>query len=143
MNMRELMNSKRALLITGLAAFWVSLFLIDLAPAQDKPETAPCPTPYIKLIKPSLARPGQEVTIRGRRFGEDGESGDVIFTPGLSAARIIYWRNNRVKAIVPPGAQTGEVVVKTPCATSNGRHLNVEGEIPKVASGGTMKQGMD
>lgn len=130
------MNRKRAIAVRGLLVFGISLLFIDLPLAQDKPETSPCPTPYIKLIKPSLARPGQEVTIRGRRFGEDAESGDVIFTPGVYAARVIYWRNNRIKVVVPPGAQTGEVVVKTHCATSNGGHLKVEGAIPHDAAAG-------
>jgi hypothetical protein len=143
MNMQKMMSSKKVSVITGLLALWVSLFLIDLSLAQDKPETSACPKPYIKLIKPKLAQPGQEIIIRGRRFGEDEASGDVIFPPGLSAARIIYWRNNRIKVVVPPGAQTGEMVVKTKCATSNGGFLKVGNETSKDESGGKKKPALE
>jgi hypothetical protein len=142
MNMQKMMNGKRVSVITGLLALWVSLFFIDLSLAQDKPETSPCPTPYIKIIKPKLAQPGQEIIIRGRRFGEDEESGDVIFPPGLSG-RIIYWRNNRIRVEVPPGAQTGEIVVKTKCATSNNEFLKVGNETSKDESGGTKKPALE
>lgn len=133
MNMQTMMRCKRASVIAGLLTLWGSLLFIELSLAQDKPETAPCPTPYIKIIKPKLAQPGQEIIIRGRRFGKDEESGDVIFPPGLSG-RIIYWRNNRISVEVPPGAQTGEVVVKTKCAASNGEFLKVEHETSKDES---------
>jgi len=142
MNMQKMMNGKRVSVITGLLALWVSLFFIDLSLAQDKPETSPCPTPYIKIIKPKLAQPGQEIIIRGRRFGEDEESGDVIFPPGLSG-RIIYWRNNRIRVEVPPGAQTGEIVVKTKCATSNNEFLKVGNETSKDESGGKKKPALE
>ena len=140
--MQKMMNGKRVSLITGLLALWVSLFFIDLSLAQDTPETSPCPTPYIKIIKPKLAQPGQEIIIRGRRFGEDEESGDVIFPPGLSG-RIIYWRNNRIRVEVPPGAQTGEVVVKTKCATSNTQFLKIRNETSKDESGGKKKPALE
>jgi len=140
--MQKMMNGKRVSLITGLLALWVSLFFIDLSLAQDTPETSPCPTPYIKIIKPKLAQPGQEIIIRGRRFGEDEESGDVIFPPGLSG-RIIYWRNNRIRVEVPPGAQTGEIVVKTKCATSNNEFLKVGNATSKDESGGKKKPALE
>ena len=133
--MQTMMGRKRVGVITGLLTLLVSLFFIDLSLAQDKPDTSPCPKPYIKIIKPKLAQPGQEIIIRGRRFGEDQESGDVIFPPGLSG-RIIYWRNNRIRVEVPPGAQTGEIVVKTKCATSNSEFLKVGNETSKDESEG-------
>ena len=140
--MQTMMSSKRVGVITGLLALWVSLFFIDLSLAQDKPETSPCPTPYIKIIKPKLAQPGQEIIIRGHRFGEDEESGDVIFPPGLSG-RIIYWRNNRIRVEVPPGAQTGEVVVKTKCATSNSEFLKVGNETSQDESAGKKQPALE
>jgi len=140
--MQTMMSSKRAIVIIGLLAMWLSLFFIDLSLAQDKPETSPCPTPYIKIIKPKLAQPGQEIIIRGHRFGEDEESGDVIFPPGLSG-RIIYWRNNRIRVEVPPGARTGEVVIKTKCATSNSEFLKVGNETSKDESEGEKKPALE
>ena len=133
--MQKMMNGKRVSLITGLLALWVSLFFIDLSLAQDTPETSPCPTPYIKIIKPKLAQPGQVIIIRGHRFGPEEKAGDVIFPPGLPG-RIIYWRNNRISVEVPPGAQTGEVVVQSECATSNSDFLKIGSDTEKSTSGG-------
>ena len=121
--------------LLGLLVFLTSLCYNGHVVGQEKEDDSPCPKPYIKIIKPKLAQPGQEIIIRGRRFGEDQESGDVIFPPGLSG-RVIYWRNNRISVEVPPGAQTGEVVVKTKCATSNSEFLKVGNETPKDESEG-------
>jgi len=122
-----------------VVALLTTFILLKPARAQDTSNPDPCPKPYIKLIKPKLAQPGQEIIIRGRRFGHDAESGDVMFPPGLSAARIIYWRNNRIRVEVPPGAETGEIVVKTKCATSRGSFLKVKNETSKDESGGKKK----
>ena len=127
-------NVQRGILL-ALLVLLTSLCYNDHVVGQEKEDDSPCPTPYIKIIKPKLAQPGQEIIIRGRRFGEDEESGDVIFPPGLPAARIIYWRNNRIRVEVPPGAQTGEVVVKTKCATSNTEFLKIRNETSKDVSG--------
>ena len=122
--MQKMMRSRGVRVVIGLLACWVSLFFADLSFAQDKPETPPCPKPYIKLIKPKLAKVGQQVTIRGRRFGEEGQGCEVIFHPGLNG-KIISWRNSRIEVAVPSGAQTGNVVVKTKCAESIGEFFKV------------------
>lgn len=124
--------------LVGLLAVFTSLCFNDQVGGQEKKDDAPCPTPYIKIVKPKLAQPGQEITIRGRRFGEDKASGDVIFSPGLSG-RIIYWKNNRIGVEVPPGAQTGEILVKTKCATSNRGFLKVANETSGDGSAGKEK----
>ena len=108
-----------------LIVFLTSLFFTHPAAAQEKEAGSPCPTPYIKIIKPKLAQHGQEIIIRGRRFGHEDKQGDVIFPPGLPG-RIIFWRNNRIKVEVPWGAETGQVIVKTDCATSNSDFLKIE-----------------
>ena len=130
-------NVTRGVLL-GLLVALTSLCYNHYVAAQDKEDASPCLTPYIKIIKPKLAQPGQEIIIRGRRFGAQEESSDVIFSPGL-VGRIIDWRNNKIKVEVPPGAQTGAVVVKTKCATSNGDFLKVEGETGQPEKEGTMK----
>lgn len=121
--------------LLGLAVCLTSLCYNDHLAAQDKKDDSSCLTPYLKIIKPKLAQPGQVITIRGRRFGSEEKAGDVIFPPGLPG-RIIYWRNNRISVEVPPGAQTGEVVVKTECATSNSDFLKIGSETEKSKSGG-------
>jgi hypothetical protein len=141
--MRKVNTGKTGLRILVVVALLASFIFLNPAQAQDTSNPDPCPKPYIKIIKPKLAQPGQEIIIRGHRFGEDEKSGDVIFPPGLSAARIIYWRNNRIRVAVPPGAQTGEVVVKTRCTTSNGEFLKVRNETSKDESGGEKKSALE
>jgi hypothetical protein len=119
--------------LLGLVVILTSFSYNDHIAAQDKEDDSPCLTPYIKIIKPKLAQPGQEITIRGRRFGPEEKAGDVIFPPGLPG-RIIYWRNNRIGVEVPPGAQTGAVMVKTECATSNSDFLKIGTETEKSKS---------
>jgi hypothetical protein len=121
--------------LLGLIIFLTSLCYTNPVVAQEKEDDAPCPTPYIKIIKPKLAQPGQEIIIRGRRFGPEDKQGDVIFPPGLPG-RIIYWRNNRIRVEVPWGAETGQVMVKTDCATSNSDFLKIEETTEESKKGG-------
>ena len=125
--------------LLGLIVFLTSLCYTNSIVAQEKEDDSPCPTPYIKIIKPKLAQHGQEIIIRGRRFGPEDKQGDVIFPPGLPG-RIIYWRNNRIKVEVPWGAETGQVLVKNDCATSNGEFLKIEGATEETKKGGREKE---
>lgn len=127
-------NLLRGVLL-GFVVFLTALCSSDQVTAQEMEDNSSCPTPYIKIIKPKLAQPGQAIIIRGRRFGPEEKTGDVIFPPGLPG-RIIYWRNNRISVEVPPGAQTGEVVVQSECATSNSDFLKIGSDTEKSKSGG-------
>lgn len=122
--MQKILKRKRGEAIAGILTFLVTLCFINLSLAQGKPESSPCPKPYIKLIKPNLTKAGQQITIRGRRFGPEEKKGEVIFPPGLNG-KIISWRNSRITVEVPSGAKTGNVVVKTKCAESNGEYFKV------------------
>jgi hypothetical protein len=134
--MEEPMHKRTVIgvVLLGLIVFLTSLCYINPVVAQEKEDDSPCPTPYIKIIKPKLVQQGQEIIIRGRRFGPEDKHGDVIFPPGLPG-RIIYWRNNRIRVEVPLGAKTGQVVVKTDCATSNSDLLKIEGRIEESKHG--------
>jgi len=122
--MQKMIGRKRGGIIVGVVSFLLSFYFIYLPLAQEKSEPSPCPKPYIKLIKPNLAKAGQQITIRGRRFGSEEKSGEVVFPPELNG-KIISWRNSRIAVEVPSGAKTGRVVVKTECATSNGEFFKV------------------
>jgi hypothetical protein len=141
--MEEPMNKRTVIgiVLVGVAIFLTSLCYTTPVVAQEKSEGSPCPTPYLKIIKPKLAQHGQEIIIRGRRFGKEDIQGDVIFPPGLPG-RIIYWRNNRIRVEVPMGAETGQVVVKTDCATSNGEFLKVK-ETTEASKKGGKKEGKE
>ena len=127
-------NLLRGVLL-GLVVFLTALCYSDHVTAQEMEDNSSCPTTYIKIIKPKLAQPGQVIIIRGLRFGPEEIAGDVIFPPGLPG-RIIYWRNNRISVEEPPGAQTGEVVVQSECATSNSDFLKIGIETEKSKPGG-------
>lgn len=92
--------------------------------AQETPLAPPCPTPYLKLIKPKTAVSGVMVIIRGHRFGED--QGQVIFADNISA-EIITWSNQRIKVLVPEGTVTGPVKVIRACLSeSNGVYFKIK-----------------
>ena len=94
--MQKITGLKKVGILIGVLGFLVNLNFFNLAVAQEKSEPTPCPKPHIKLIKPNLAKAGQQIIIRGYRFGE-----------------------------VPTGAKTGKVVVRTKCAESNGEFFKV------------------
>ena len=122
--MQKMLKIKRGGAIAGILTFSATLCFINLSLAQVKPEFSPCPKPYIKLIKPNLTKAGQQITIRGRRFGPGEKKGEVIFPPGLNG-KIISWRNSRITVEVPSGAKTGRVVVKTKCAARTAEYFKV------------------
>ena len=124
MAMQKITGLKRAGTFIGVLVFLVNFNFFNLTVAQEKSEPTPCPKPYIKLIKPGLAKAGQQVIIRGRRFGPEEKKGEVIFPPGVSA-KIISWRNSRITVEVPSGTKTGKVVVKNQCAESNGEFYKI------------------
>ncbi len=64
-------RDKRGVGTLQLLVFMVSVAFCGVASAQEKSDTTPCPKPYIKLIKPGLAKAGQQVIVRGRRFGKE------------------------------------------------------------------------
>ncbi len=96
-----------------------------VALAQEKADKEICSKPYIKLIKPKLAAAGQQITIRGHRFGEQAEGGEVTFSPGLGG-NIISWTNSRISVEVPAGAQTGDVMVTNKCGQSDSSMIKIE-----------------
>lgn len=124
--MKEITGRKTAAIVLSL----MLLFTVEfggMALAQEKADTEVCPKPYIKLIKPNLARAGQQVIIRGHRFGDKEKAGEVIFSPDISG-NVIAWTNSRITVEVPAGARTGPVVVQTNCAESNSEILKIETE---------------
>jgi hypothetical protein len=114
-------------MLIGFLCFLFSLIFLNPVKAEDKSEEPPCPHPYIKRIQPKLAKVGEQVIIKGRRFREQDGSSEVIFPPGVSG-KIISWRNTEIQVEVPFGAETGQVVLKTKCATSNDNFFKVKKE---------------
>jgi len=121
---KEIIGGKRAAIVLSLMLIFAVAFG-GMVLAQEKTQPEVCPKPYIKLIKPNLARVGQQVIIRGHRFGDKEKEGEVIFSPGIGG-NIIAWTNSRITVEVPEGAKTGPVVVQTKCAESNSEIFKIE-----------------
>jgi hypothetical protein len=104
------------LIVTALATLaLVSILLVNIAESQEEP----CPRPYIKVIKLRAGMPGDEVTIRGRRFGTD--EGEVYFSPRVKA-EVVKWSMHRIYVVVPEAATTGSVIVSLRCGTVSNEH---------------------
>jgi hypothetical protein len=98
----------------------LTILLVNTAQTQEE---GPCPRPYIKVIYLRAGTPGDEVKIRGRRFGT--EEGEVHFNPKVEA-EVVNWSMYRIHVIVPEAATTGPVTVSIPCgAVSNEQHFTV------------------
>jgi len=111
------------IMLMGLLLFF---FLSDVPHLYSQGAEEPCPKPYIKTLSPKAAKPGDELKIRGSRFGK--ERGIVTFTPGLRAP-IQEWTFRRIFVIVPQGTKTGPVSVTTPCGeTSNEVYFMIKSE---------------
>lgn len=69
-------------------------------------------TPVIDGVFPTSAEPGQAVTITGNYLGSN--RGQIFFNSVMAdIANITLWSDNRIICIVPQGATSGRVTVKT------------------------------
>lgn len=109
------------ILTLGLLIYMLST--TKVAYAADE-EAQPCPKPYINTISPNAAMPGEEIKIRGNRFGE--QQGSVTFHPGMRA-QIKEWTHKRILAIVPEHSETGPIFISLPCdEVSNEVHFTAK-----------------
>jgi len=114
------MKAKYLLVIFALC---VISFLLPYSVGTAEEAEGPCPNPYVKTISPATGKPGEQLKIRGRRFGT--EQGEVIFTPEAKA-EIVNWTMHRIWVLVPESAASGPVVVRLPCgAESNKQYFTV------------------
>jgi clostripain len=68
--------------------------------------------PEIKSFTPETGNVGDDVTITGKRFGEDADDNTVKFS-GVKSTDVRKPQNNRIIAKVPTGATTGLISVTT------------------------------
>ena len=113
------MNHFRCRLGVFAVIFCVALIslvfdLVSPRHAYPQEEATPCLQPYINTFFPNAGEPGDEVRIRGRRFGL--EAGKVTFSPGVEA-KIVNWKNSRIWVVVPESAVSGPVTVSVPCGS--------------------------
>lgn len=90
--------------------------------AEEKQQ--PCLDPKINTIVPNAAKPGDQIRIRGVRFGR--KPGEVIFSPGVTG-EIKRWGNKFIYVIVPESATSGPVSLSIPCGSvSNEKNFTVK-----------------
>lgn len=93
-------------------------FLLPYYAGTTEAEEGLCPQPYIKTIFPRAAKPGDQIRIRGRRFGT--EKGEVVFSSGVKAV-IVEWTIHKIWVIVPESATSGPVIVRVACGSESNR----------------------
>lgn len=112
----------RHLLIVFVICMISFLLLYHTGTAEE--EEDPCPKPYIKAIFPRAATPGEQVKIRGKRFGT--EPGEVIFNTEVKS-EIVSWTMRIIWVIIPESATSGPVVIRVQCGSeSNKRYFTVK-----------------
>lgn len=67
-------------------------------------------TPQIIELSPNVAAVGDEVTLRGERFGTLRFNNAVSFD-GVAVDSIVSWKDDQIVLLVPEGAETGKVAV--------------------------------
>jgi len=110
------------ILSVGFSLYVLSGLKHVYAEEQDKP----CPIPYIDTLLPRAAKPGEEIKIRGNRFGK--KQGSVTFSPGVKSP-ILKWTNKRIWVTVPMNSKTGLVFVSSSCGEiSNEVYFTIKSE---------------
>ena len=128
----------RASSVVALTIWIGSLLFLDTT-AVVKGEQADCPPPYIRKISPQLARPGEQVKIRGWGFGT--KEGKIAFSykkkkrkenPDAlqmaeevlqevlkqeEKAKVVQWTHMMIIVVVPKTAINGPVTVSLPCGS--------------------------
>jgi hypothetical protein len=80
--------------------------------------------PSITSLSPTSGGTGTSVTITGSGFGSTQGTSTVKFN-GTTATTITLWSSTSIKAAVPTGATTGNVVVTVGGVASNGKPFTV------------------
>ncbi len=97
-------------------------------------------TPEIAAVTPSEVTVGAEVTITGTRFGRLALNNTVTFN-GTKVAKIVSWKDDAIKVVVPEGATDGPVLVTRGTVASNpvpftiAKTSTLSGKVDKVFDG--------
>lgn len=105
-----------------------ALALVTVLAGQAEARRRPPPQPRIERIEPTNGPPGTEVQIIGRAFGRVRQ---VLL--GNQAMPIVQRLPNRWTVVVPPGAQSGAIVLRTGFGDFQGPHFRVTSARPAPA----------
>jgi hypothetical protein len=111
------------------------------------PESAALFEPLIELVEPAEASIGSVITIKGSNFGAPSDGAAILFSSGagmtaLNVDRdddsqfiktragsddILSWTKNEIKARIPDGTLSGDIMVATQKTKSGGARLVISG----------------
>jgi len=86
---------------------WVCLAIFLVSCGSDERDDQLDTNP----ISPSSSHWGEVISIAGHDFGDEQESGIVLFGGDVIASRVISWSDTEIRCIVPFGSTTGPVTV--------------------------------
>ena len=126
----------RRLLRTGMSLTLLALMLGAASPGDLRAEGS---GPSITSLEPAEGVAGTEVTIRGSHFGP--RVGALQGTSGVSFSGVWVtpsgWNDGEIRAVVPPGASSGPVMVSVGGQESAGVPFTVTGPgtpVPAIAT---------
>ena len=132
---------RRRPLRPGVGLSLVFLLLWAALPADLRAEEA---VPLITSLEPAEGEAGTEVRIRGRHFGP--RVGALQGTSGVSFDGVwvtpSHWSEGEVRAVAPPGAGSGEVVVSVGGQASAGVSFTVTGPGTSAPAIATVSPGL-
>jgi len=83
----------------------------DVTAAHSVVVTFALTAPQVASVSPTSASPGTQLTIKGWCFGSNVS--DSVVTVGGVPAEVVSWTDTAIVVVVPEGASSGSVVVKT------------------------------
>ena len=129
-------SPRRQLLRTGMSLTLLALMLGTASPGDLRAEGS---GPSITSLEPAEGVAGTEVTIRGSHFGP--RVGALQGTSGVSFSGVWVtpsgWNDGEIRAVVPPGASSGPVMVSVGGQESAGVPFTVTGPgtpVPAIAT---------
>lgn len=121
----------RLLRMTVSVVWILALGILVGCSDDDDPSAPPQSTPpVIQSISPDTVVIGTTAVIRGERFGSTRGSSDVLF--GSRTAQSLTWSTNKILAVVPDNAASGNLSVVVGGEKSNNHPYQVAAMAPHI-----------
>lgn len=123
-------NLKLLTLITPIFILLISVvvFVFNTMIAEGKP--------VITELSPNIVSGGETVEIRGKNFGEQKDSSNIIVSSiDLLSKYILFWSDDLIKIELPEKAGSGLVTVETGRGISKPSVLVAEKNVPYIGTG--------
>ncbi len=83
-------------------------------PRENSRAIVPGDEPVITSLSPSTAKPGDRVTVNGRRFIDDSDGAPAVFFGAVAAVAPTFVSSTRIEVTVPAGEGVASVVLHNP-----------------------------